>query len=182
MNDRALLKLLKEDKNAGMDQVIRQYSGCVYAVVRGKLCEACDSSEIEDCVCDVFIVFSSSVDGFTPRASLKTYLCVIAKNTANKYIRDRIDADSVDDDDFFLDIPDDANVEDEVAQKELLSRISGEIRDMGHPDSDIIFRRFYLGQSSKQIAQALDITVSNVDTRLHRAIKRLKNKFGGENE
>ena len=51
---------------------------------------------------------------------------------------------------------------------------------MGHPDSDIMFRKYYLGQSSKTIAEKLNMTVSNVDTRAHRAVERLRTKFKGE--
>ena len=51
---------------------------------------------------------------------------------------------------------------------------------MGHPDSDILFRKYYLGQSSKFIATKLNLTVSNVNTRAHRAVRKLRGKFGGD--
>ena len=62
MEDGALIKLLHSDKNKGMEQVLKKYTGFVFAIVKSRLCEVCDSSEIEDCVSDVFIRFSESFD------------------------------------------------------------------------------------------------------------------------
>ena len=37
MEDNKLLRLLHKDPNAGMEQLMNQYTGLVYAVVRSKL-------------------------------------------------------------------------------------------------------------------------------------------------
>ena len=55
MKDDELLTLLRSDENAGTEALIKQYSGLVYSVVRNILAGKCDSSEIEDCVTDVFL-------------------------------------------------------------------------------------------------------------------------------
>ena len=57
--------------------------------------------------------------------------------------------------------------------------LMGAVKALGEPDCEIILRKFYLSQSSKEIAERLNMTVSNVDTRTHRAIKRLRNELGG---
>lgn len=179
MKDDKLLALLKKDPNAGMQRLTAQYAGLVFAVVRGRLGDICDSSEIEDCVTDVFLHFQSGLRTFVPRASVKTYLAVIARNTAADYARNRIGARSIDDEDFSLEIPADGDFTEEVAKKALLEEIWREIRAMGPPDADILIRKYYLGQSSKAIAAALGMTVSNVDTRAHRAMEKLRSRFGG---
>ena len=46
-------------------------------------------------------------------------------------------------------------------------------------DSSILIRKYYLGQSSKTIAEELGMSVSNVDTRTHRAIMKLRTAMGG---
>ncbi len=40
MEDGKLLRLLHKDPNAGMEQLMNQYTGLVYAVVRGKLVDS----------------------------------------------------------------------------------------------------------------------------------------------
>lgn len=180
MTDHKLLQLIRTDRNKGIARLIREYSGLVFSVVRGILSDICDSSEIEDCVTDVFLKFQAGLDNFKPEASIKTYLGIIARNTALNRSRNRLTRTSTDEDDFFAEIPDDGNIANEIAEKDLVERIFKEIADMGHPDSDIMFRKYYLGQSSKIVAEKLNMTVSNVDTRAHRAVKKLRERFKGE--
>ena len=54
------------------------------------------------------------------------------------------------------------------------------IKDLGELDSEIIIRKFYLSEPSKKIAKKLGMTVSAVDTRTHRALKKLREILGGE--
>ena len=51
---------------------------------------------------------------------------------------------------------------------------------MGSPDAQILIRKYYFGQGSKEIAGELGLSVSDVDTRTHRAMEKLRNKFGGK--
>jgi len=178
MKDEKLLELLRSDPNAGMSKLISRYSGLVFTIVRGRLENVCDSYEIEDCVTDVFLHFMSGIERFVPAASIKNYLAVIARNTALTYIRNRLKTDSIDDDDFFIEIPDGADFTEEIAEKQILESIYEEIGKMDHPDSDIMIRKYYFGQSSKRIAADLKMTVSAVDTRAHRAMEKLRKKFG----
>ncbi|MBO4500703.1 MAG: sigma-70 family RNA polymerase sigma factor [Clostridia bacterium] len=178
--DEKLIALLKSDPNAGMGELISRYSGLVFAVVRGRLCGVCDSSEIEDCVADVFINFQKGFGTFVPGVSLKNYLAVIARNTAGMYMRNRIQTEPIDGGEFFTDIPESGDFTEDIAEKQLLESVYAEIRKMGSPDSDILIRKYYFGHSSKDIARDLHLSVSNVDTRAHRAIEKLRAKFGGK--
>ena len=77
-------------------------------------------------------------------------------------------------------IADDIDIESELEERELVREVLGAINALGEPDTSIIIRKYYLGESSAEIAKALDLTVSNVDTRAHRALNKLRNLFGGE--
>lgn len=180
MTDKKLIELLHRDGDAGMTALIRQYSGFVFALVRGKLAGVCDSSEIEDCVTDVFFKFYSGLGEYKADASVKTYLGKIARNASLNYLRNKTPSYSIDAEDLLIEIPDGSDVERDTAEKDLLERIFAVIKSFGPPDSDIMFRKYYLGQSSRQIANELKITVSAVDTRAHRAVQKLKEKFKGE--
>ena len=168
------------DPDAGTEQLIKQYSGFVFALARGIMADTCDSSEIEDCVAEVFIKFQSKAASFSPEASIKTYLGVIARNTALNCVRGKRVCESIDGEDFLLEIPDGTDIAEEVAKKQLAEAVLKEIERLGPPDSEIMFRKYYLGQSSKQISEATGLTVSNVDTRAHRAVAKLRSIFGGD--
>ena len=176
MTDEKLMDLIRTDPNTGMSLVIRRFSGLVFSIVSGIMADVSDSSEIEDCVTDVFLRFRSSLDSFRPEASLKTYLGVIARNAALNCIRNKRATVPLDED-FVIGIAVSPDVSDEIAEKETVRIVLDEIKRLGHPDSDIIFRKYYLGQSSKTIADSLGMTVSNVDVRSHRAIMKLREKL-----
>ncbi len=182
MEDKRLLRLLHKDPNAGMEQLMDQYAGLVYAVVRGKLSESfCVSSDIEDCVADVFSDFYGKLEKYDPKiSSIKSYLCVLARYHAIDVFRKRERQRgeiSIDDSESFIQISAD---ERELDEAELRREVLAAVKDLGEPDTSIIIRKYYLGESSKQIARALKLTVSNVDTRTHRALNKLRKLFGGE--
>ena len=184
MPDDALYQLLKTDPEAGMAALIDQYASLVYAVVRGKLfIPPFDRSEIEHCAADTFSEFYMELDKFDPeRGSIKALLCVMARNNALDLLRKHQTAPSSLslDEENFPDLTDDFSLEGDFEDRETRRTLMEAIRALGHPDRDILVRKFYLGQSSKEIAAALNLTVSNVDTRTHRAIKTLRDRLGGD--
>ena len=111
---------------------------------------------------------------------MKNYLAVIARNTAGMYMRNRSRIDSIDAEDFYLELPDENDFTEAFAEKQLLETVHREIAQLGKPDSVIILRKYYFGQSSKQIAADLKMTVSNVDTRAHRAMEKLRSRLEGK--
>ena len=184
MEDRKLLWLLHKDPNKGMEQLIEQYAGLVYAVVRGRLTDSyCVSSDIEDCVADVFSDFYCNLSSYDPKiSSIKSYLCVLARRRAIDVFRKRERAHgnlSTDDSECFIQLAAD---ERELDEAELRREVLDAVRGLGEPDASIIIRKYYLGESSAQIADALKLTVSNVDTRTHRALNKLRKLFGGERD
>lgn len=184
MPDDALYRLLKADPEAGMKALLDQYAPMVYAVVRSKLfVPPFDPSDIEHCTADTFSEFYMELDKYDPeRGSIKALLCVMARHNALDLLRKRQTAPSglSLDDETRPEPTDDVSLEGDFEDRETRRTLLEAIRDLGHPDRDILVRKFYLGQSSKEIAHALNLTVSNVDTRTHRAIQILRNRLGGE--
>jgi RNA polymerase sigma-70 factor, ECF subfamily len=50
---------------------------------------------------------------------------------------------------------------------------------MGEPDHEIFIRKFYLGQSSKEIAKATGIKENTIDKKVSRGLVRLRETLGG---
>ncbi len=179
MQDDELIKLLKKKPEKGMKQLTQQYAGLLYAVVKGKLGER-GAYIIEDCIADVFSDFYINLEQYDKnRCSLRTWLCVAAKNKAIDILR-KSKSETV-----FLDeaeVSDENTPEGDFEEKETRLALIGKINEMGEPDRSIMIRKYYIGQSSKEIAGILNLSVSSVDTRAHRAIKRLREYFGGDTE
>lgn len=182
MQDDALYNLLQTDPDAGMDRLVSQYGGLVYAVVRGKLSPGvfCDA-DIEHCVADVFSEFYCDLDKYDPRqGSIKSWLCVIARHNALDRLRKSArqpDVVPLDDGEQYADS---FSLEGDFERRDLRRALMQAIKALGPPNHEILVRKFFLGQSSQEIAARLNMTVSNVDTRTHRAIQKLRAQFGGE--
>lgn len=186
MKDEKLLEKLKSDPDHGMKALIDRYSGIVYSVVRARLYRgAFSEADIEDCVADTFSEFYLGLDGYDPaRCGIKAWLCTIARNNAFDMLRKKrreaftfpIDADDA------PDVADSFSLEGDFIDMEERRAVAEAVLALGDPDREILMRKYYLGQSSKEIAERLKMTVSNVDTRAHRAVGRLKEMFGGEEQ
>ena len=118
------------------------------------------------------------IDG---KAGIKAWLCAIARHNSLDRVRKQrsLSVSSLDDPNI-PEIEDDFSLEGEFIEKAERKRVLDAVKALGEPDREIIIRKYYLGQSSKTIAQRLDMTVSNVDVRTHRAVARLKDSIGGE--
>ena len=185
MRDSYLLKKLNSDPESGIALLIREYGGLVYSVVKGRLGsgEFC-SEDVENCVSDVFSEFYMALPSYSPeKGSISAYLCVIARHNAADMLRQRY-KDSLHSplDEYADTLPDVFLTDEAVENEESRQALAQTIAALGKPDSEIIFRKYYLGQSSKDIAGTLGLTVSNVDTRTHRAIGRLRKILGGIKE
>jgi len=184
IKDKELLKKLHREPECGMELLIDEYAGLVHAVVRSKLLPAvfCEA-DIEGCVADVFSEFYCDLDKYSLKlGSIKSWLCVIAKHNAIDYLRryyKEAEVVSLDDETSYTECADDFSLEGSFEKESERMELMKAVKALGEPDCEIIVRKFYLSQSSKEIAKRLGMTVSNVDTRTHRAIKRLRDELGG---
>ena len=185
MEDKKLLQLLQKDPSEGMEQLMHRYTALLYTVVKGKLQGAYFvSSDIEDLVADTFSEFYLTLDRYDPSvSSIKSYLCVLARNNAVDLLRKRQkQRGDVSVEEGLLSLAQECSIESELAEKELRQAVMAAIKALGYPDADILWRKYYLCQSAKEIAEALKLSVSVVDTRTHRAVTKLRKHLGGKEE
>lgn len=176
MQDNKILAALRKNPNAGMKLLMDQYAGLVSAVVRSKMfIPPFTAEDVEDCVADTFIEFYSSLSKYdSEKCSIKAWLCMIARTNALDRVRRQYTSPVILPLDEFADHSGGTHQEEVHLQKETHGRLLDAVRALGQPDREIILRKFYLSQSSKEIAQRLGLTVSNVDTRTYRAIEKLR--------
>ena len=185
MQDDELLNILRTDPNTGMTLLMKQYAGLVYTIVKNKLAGLtfC-TTDIEHCVADTFSEFYCDLGKYDKTAgSIRSWLCVIAKHNALDRLRNYYKEASVlslDESDIAESCNEEFSVEESLVTKELRESLLREIKALGEPDCEILLRKYFLSESSKDIAGRLNLSVSSVDTRTHRAIRKLRKLFGGE--
>ena len=177
-SDKELLSLLLQTPEQGLEIIMDRYMAFVYTIVYGKLSDICKKQDIEECVSDVFFEIyrtRSLID--LEKGSLKAYLAVVAKRRAIDVFRkhkgsaEEISLDEFDHDWFAS--------KDSVTDNETSDILVDEIKALGEPDSQILIRKYYFGQSAKAIARALGLKENTVNKRASRALAKLKEALGG---
>ena len=166
-------KLLIEEPNKGMELAMRQYGGLCWSVARAQLDGIGTKEDIEDCVSEGFAALYEArekLDG--QKGTVKSYLAVIVKRRAiDQYHRlmkkqseeERIAAETAR----------------ELAESEevrVIDRESllGALKELGEPDTQIFVRKYFLGQSTKEIAAVLGLKANTVDKKVQRGLEKLR--------
>lgn len=182
VSDKELLEILHYKSEAGLKIMMDNYMALVYTIIVNKLSGLYSREDIEECVSDVFFeVFDHKSRIDLEKGSIKAFLAVVAKRKAIDMYRKNKDNNHIPIDDVAQDI---CSVEDDVSSsiliKESNSKLINAIKSLGEPDSEIIIRKYYLYQSSKDISKDLGIKVNTIDKKVSRCIQKLKNILGGE--
>jgi len=180
--DKELLLLLNQHPEKGLAKMMDSYLALVYTIVYGKLSGICNKQDIEECVSDVFFEIyrtRSRID--VEKGALKSYLAVVAKRKAiDVFRKQRPNAGDIALDAFAHDwVASDADVEKAVVAGETADLLIQGIKALGEPDSEIMIRKYYFGQSTKIIAKALAIKENTVDKKVSRALQKLNQALGG---
>jgi RNA polymerase sigma-70 factor (ECF subfamily) len=119
------------------------------------------------------------------KASFKTYLKAITRNTALNYLRKmkRLEElEGMDESDTlqseYIDYS--QNLEQKVIYQEEVQALNKILLAMRKKDRELVLRRFYYLQSTKQIAEAMNMSENAVDSKLSRLRKKIRKHYEKE--
>lgn len=173
MNDHKLIKLIKDNPSKGLSEAIEQYGTLVKTIVV-RIIGYENAQDVEEAVSDIFVELWKSVDKFdVEKGKLKNYIISIARHVSiNTYNRKVIKHESLpleeEDLEFELDL---TNETSKTINKNI---IKDTLDELPQPDKDIFIRRYYLFESVKDIACALDLVPKQVENKLYRGKEKLK--------
>lgn len=163
---------LNRNINDGVDSVIDEYGGYVYAIISNILKGYMPQEDIEEAVSDVFANLWRSSEKFDDSRPLKPYLAAMARNTAKNKLRSMSLNFSLDDDE--ISIPDRTDTIAEFEKAQQIEVINQGLKEMKADDREIFLRYYYNFEKLCDIAEKLGISQSNAKIRLHRARKKPK--------
>ncbi|MDD2483528.1 MAG: sigma-70 family RNA polymerase sigma factor [Eubacteriales bacterium] len=186
-SDEKLAALLNRDPQQGYAELTDRYLGFVYKIAYSKLLGTCSKEDIEEFVCDVFYEFYCNRYKLDlEKGSIKGFLAVFTKRRAinlfHKKTKRQEDISLYDDNLQNILIANE-NVEQGILETEKKEKLIASVKALGSPDSEILIRKHYLGQTLREISIDLDMKVKTIEKRYERALKKLRNGMGGlENE
>ena len=186
MKDQKIINLILNGDELGFIKLTKKYEKLLFYIAKSILGNRIE--DVEECVNDTYLKLWNNIDKYDcDRASLKTYLKIIVRNTAINKLRDlsKHENNQISDDltevaKYYADTS--QNVEKSVFDKEDIKRLNILIKNLKSVDQEIIIRKYFYLQSSKQIAKAMNMTVTAVDTRSSRTRKILQEEFSKEDE
>ncbi len=184
-DDAQLVVALRQGDATASEQFIRQFGGRMLAAAR-RLVQ--NEEDAQDCVQEAFLQAFANLHRFENRSSLQTWLHRIVVNASLKKLRSRArqPTESLDDlmpqfdqsgcrieplSEKFL------PVETLVAKQETRARVQQAIEALPETYRLVLVLRDIEGFTTEETAEALELTLSNVKSRLHRARAALKTQL-----
>lgn len=175
MDRENILSLMNSDCEKGVAALIESYSGLVYKIISHRSGGFLSHGDIEEAVSDVFYeIYVNREKINTQKGSLTSFVITVAQRRAVDIFRKKKAAvfSEVSFEDF-SNADRICGAEDNVLKAQERSFLISAIVSLGEPDSDIIFRRYYLGEKYGEIAEALGMSENAVGKRLKKSLERL---------
>ena len=168
MTDEKLLRMLKKDVRTGFEELIRQYAPYIGTIVRSRLGTVTTADERTDITSDIFAeILSSYREERSSITSLKAYISVIAvRHCIGVFRKKHLQADRVD----LEALAEPSEEEAKYERTELIELLNS----LGEPDCEIFLRKYFLGQRSAEIAEAMKLRTNTVDQKISRGLKKLR--------
>ena len=172
MEEKKLLELLNKKPNEGMKELMEEYMGYCYHIVRNRLMNF-PQEDIEECVSDVFLdayKYREKID--LEKGGFRAFLAIVARRRA----ADRYDAALKKD---ALPLEEEIKKEEKGLSFEEKEILLDAIKALGDPDEKILIWKFYYGYATKNIAEALRLKENTVDQKVKRGLEKLRKTLEG---
>ena len=149
------------------EEIYREYRGKILAYIRGKVPHAQDA---EDLCAAVFEKVLRNLDTYdADRASVATWVYIIACNTVADYYRDRRGEETLDEE-----LPSAEYADDALLRRETLSTLADALTRLSQQERDVVILHYYSGYTLKEISERTGIPYRTVKLRKRTALERLR--------
>lgn len=175
MEDKTLLRLLKNNPNEGIHKAMELYGKAVNTICRSLL-DGCSDGLVDEAVSETFFKLWKGCSHFSPDEghSLKSYLYSIARNTAIDIRRKNGYSMVSLDDENAAELISELMVEEQVEKNEWKSILHQVIQLLGEPDNCVFIYKYFLCMKNRNIAQKLQISEKKVENILYRGKGKMR--------
>lgn len=175
MDDRQLLRLLRDKPDQGLHKAMELYGKAVNTICRSLL-QGCSDGLVDEAVSDTFFKLWKNGNQFSldEGHSLKSYLYSIARNTAIDLRRKNGYSVLSLDDEKAGELISEVMVEEQVQKNEWKSILHQVIQLLGEPDNCVFIYKYFLCMKNREIAQKLQISEKKVENVLYRGKGKMR--------
>lgn len=184
MSDADLLQLLLEQPERGCEHLLRQYTGLVLSICRNKLGGCCTNEDIEELASDILFSFWQKRKQISlEKGSIRALLSVMTvrrcidyyRSAGHQAQRQMQPLETVE----LTEADPNPDPERQAVSREQQEALHAAVEALGEPDTEIVVRKYFYGETATEIAGRLSMRVGTVEMRLTRARKKLREMLGG---
>lgn len=167
---------LRKGNDIALEYIVEQYSNLMFQVAFSVL----NRREVsKECINDVFLKVWNNIGNFKGGENqFKNWICTITKYTAIDMLRNEVKhSKNVELEDNICNTKD---IDEFVEIQEEVKEVINVINSFKEQDRAIFYRRFILGQSTKEVAEGLNIRQNFVGQRITRCRKAIKKVLENE--
>lgn len=178
MKQHKILKDYMEKNKLNIEQIINDYSGYVYTIIKNISNQEFSQEDIEEIISDTFLVLWNNASKMNAEDKVSAYLSGVANNLIKKKRRKtRTNLNIEDYENILKEQNQIEEIYDNQSQIELIEKV---LKNMSKEDNEIFELFYYAGKKGKEIAKQLNITEFKVKTRLYRIRKKIKQSLEKE--
>ena len=165
------------DNELDMPRIFDEYYHYVSTIIKNK--QTIKIEDEEEMIADVFLILWKNKAKLDRKAMFSPYIAGITKRLIYKKYRELSKMMEIAQ--YEDEMISHFNVDTIVEQKEMNDCITRNLKALGNTDYEIFKKFYYEGKKVKQIAKEMNLSNSNVKTKLHRTRKKIKEilKVGG---
>lgn len=179
MKDEAVIRGIRARDGEIISWVMDKYARLLWPIADAVLKNVGSTQDVEECVADAFVHLWEHPEKFDPgRGKLKSYLCILVRSRAIDRYRELMRQSALPLEEAAL--AETLVLQEDYLKKEEYRELLAAVKTLKEPDREILVRRYYLEQKPRQIAQALGLTVKQVDNRLYHTKQHLRRVLEGK--
>ena len=165
------------DNQLDMPRVFDEYYHYISAIIKNK--HTIKLEDEEEMIADVFLILWKNKDRLDRKAVFSPYIAGITKRVIYRKYREL--SKMIKFSQYENEMISHFNVDEIVEQKEMNDCITRNLKALGDTEYEIFKKFYYEAKKVKQIPQEMNLSSSNVKTKLHRTRKKIKEilKVGG---
>lgn len=165
------------DNQLDMSRVFDEYYHYVSTIIKNK--HTIKLEDEEEMIADVFLILWKNKDRLDRKAVFSPYIAGITKRLIYRKYREL--SKMIKFSQYENEMISHFNVDEIVEQKEMNDCITKNLKALGNTEYEVFKKFYYEGKKVKQIAKEMNLSNSNVKTKLHRTRKKIREilKVGG---